>query len=344
MRHLFPLIVLLATIVVRPSGANTFDVLLARPALDRWMYPFNATPGTRSTFSVFGSDRQVQTQFDARDGQVLLAFDTGPQIPVGAGASGYVITSAEVTVQVANDLVFRLDTTSDPWTNFLPSTDPRLTVDTDPGQPIELFGVGFRGGWNSGNFLENSVFANAGLSPLSPGVRNAFAAQVNAEGVATDISNNPRQGFQAQPFAIGDVEGLAVGALVPANAIMKFTLNVADPGIQRYLAQGLDVGRLFLSVSSLTLVQQQGGAFPSFYSKENGLVTLGLAQASRLRIVVETASPCRATDLDCDGRVDFGDVSLVLLEFGPCNACSADIDGSGFVDFGDVALILLDFN
>ena len=48
-------------------------------------------------------------------------------------------------------------------------------------------------------------------------------------------------------------------------------------------------------------------------------------------------------DLDRNGRVDFGDVSLALLEFGPCNACEADLDQSGVVDFGDVALILLSF-
>ncbi|MBM4007793.1 MAG: hypothetical protein FJ292_09605 [Planctomycetes bacterium] len=48
-------------------------------------------------------------------------------------------------------------------------------------------------------------------------------------------------------------------------------------------------------------------------------------------------------DLDRDGRVDFGDVSLALLDFGPCNACDADLDQNGTVDFGDVALILLSF-
>jgi len=342
MRFLVTLVAMLV-IVARSARADTFDVLFEQPVLDRWMYPFNATPGTRSTFSVFGSDREVPTQFDARDGQVLLAFDTDAGIPSGGGASGYVITGAEVTVQVANDLVFRLDPTSDPWTCFLPSTDARVTADADPGQPIELFGVGFRGGWSASSFQENTVFANAGQSALSPGVRNAFAAQLDAQGVALDVSNNPRQGFQAQPFAIGNVQGLAAGALVPMNAVMKFTLNVADPGIQRYLSEGLDTGRLFLSVSALTLVQQQGGSFPSFYSKDNALVAFGLAQAPRLRMQVETARPCVATDLDCDGRVDFGDVAIALLDFGPCDACASDVDGSGVVDFGDVAFILLDF-
>jgi hypothetical protein len=340
MRRLGAHLALLCTLVAR---AERFDVLLEQPQLDRWMYPFNSTPGTRSTFSVFGSDREVPTQFDARDGQILMAFDTTGSVPSGRGASGYAITSAEVTMQVSNDLVFRLDPTTDPWTCFLPSSDPRFTADLDPGQPVELFGVGFRGGWSAASFQESTAFMNPGQSFLSPGVRNAFAAQVDAQGTAFDVSNNPREGFQAKAFGQGTITGLAPGALVPAGSVMTFQIDVSDPGIQRYLAAGLDAGRMFLSASSLTLVQQQAGAFPVFYARENALVTFGLAQAPRLRIVVETVDPCVAVDLDCDGRVDFGDVALALLEFGPCEACAADVDGSGVVDYGDVALILIDF-
>jgi hypothetical protein len=325
------------------SHAERYDAMFDQPQLDRWMYPFNSTPGTRSTFSVFGSDREVPTQFDARDGQILMAFDTAVTVPSGGGALGYVITRAEVTIQVSNNLVFQLDPTTDPWTCFLPSSDARFTPDADPGQPVELFGVGFRGGWTASSFQETTVFMNPGQSFLSPGVRNAFAAQVDSQGVPTDVSNNPRQGFQAKAFATGTVAGLAPGALVPADSLMRFEIDVSDPGIQRYLAAGLDAGRLFLSASSLTLVQQQAGAFPVFYARENALVALGFAQAPRLRIEVETVEPCLPIDLDCDGRVDFGDVALALIEFGPCDGCAADVDGSGVVDFGDVALILLDF-
>jgi hypothetical protein len=41
--------------------------------------------------------------------------------------------------------------------------------------------------------------------------------------------------------------------------------------------------------------------------------------------------------------VDFGDVSLLQLDFGACAGCQSDRDGSGEVDFADVALLLLDF-
>lgn len=54
---------------------------------------------------------------------------------------------------------------------------------------------------------------------------------------------------------------------------------------------------------------------------------------------------CQQTsgDIDGSGLIDFGDVALILLEFGPCSGCTTDLDGSGLVDFGDVALALLNF-
>ena len=97
---------------------------------------------------------------------------------------------------------------------------------------------------------------------------------------------------------------------------MRFQIDVADAGVQAYLRKGLDRGRLFLAVSALTIVQQQAGDFPVFYSKENALVAFGLAQAPRLRIQVQTGPACAFGDLDCNGRVDLGDVALVLLNFG----------------------------
>lgn len=341
MRNATP--ILLAAALVAPALGDSFDVLFDQPQLDRWMYPFNGSGGARATMSVFGSDREVPTQFDARDGQILLAFDTDLVIPPGGTASGYVVTSAEVTLQVQNNLVFRYDPTPDAWTTFLPASDARRTVDADAGQPVELFGVGFRGGYSAATFTEDTEFASGGASYLTPGVRNAFAAVVDATGTPSDVSNNPRAGFQPKNFATGTVSGVFPGALVPADSIMRFMVDVKDDGIQAYLRKGLDAGRVYFAVSALTIVQQQGGDFPVFYARENAFVTLGMAQAARLRIRVNTVPACVAEDLDCNGVVDFGDVALALIDFGPCSGCAADIDGSGVVDYGDVALIMLNY-
>ncbi|MFZ4723464.1 MAG: FG-GAP repeat domain-containing protein [Phycisphaerales bacterium] len=48
-------------------------------------------------------------------------------------------------------------------------------------------------------------------------------------------------------------------------------------------------------------------------------------------------------DFDGSGFVDFSDVALVLLDFGPCAGCLTDLDQNEFIDFGDVALVLLAF-
>ena len=50
-----------------------------------------------------------------------------------------------------------------------------------------------------------------------------------------------------------------------------------------------------------------------------------------------------STDVDGDGAVNGGDISLLLLSFGDCACCPEDVDESGSVDAGDVSLILLDF-
>ena len=51
----------------------------------------------------------------------------------------------------------------------------------------------------------------------------------------------------------------------------------------------------------------------------------------------------RPFDLDGTGEIDLGDVSMVLLDFGPCPGCATDLDASGEVDVGDVSLLLLAF-
>lgn len=53
------------------------------------------------------------------------------------------------------------------------------------------------------------------------------------------------------------------------------------------------------------------------------------------------AAPC-AADLDGSLAVDFGDVALAMLDFGPCAGCPSDLDQTESVDFGDIALILLE--
>jgi hypothetical protein len=42
--------------------------------------------------------------------------------------------------------------------------------------------------------------------------------------------------------------------------------------------------------------------------------------------------------------VSASDISILLLDFGPCPGCASDLDGSGEVDGGDLSFLLLLFD
>jgi hypothetical protein len=70
---------------------------------------------------------------------------------------------------------------------------------------------------------------------------------------------------------------------------------------------------------------------------------LGSSEDLILQPLGEVSAREPSADLDGSGLVDFGDVNLLLLDMGPCPACTSDLDGNGVVDFGDVTLVLLSF-
>ena len=330
---------LLALAAGAASNAEVINAAFPSPALDRWMYPFNSTPGTRITISTFGSTPGA-AEFDSRDGQMLVRFDTASQVPSGQG-SALTVTRARLTVEVSNDLVFAYDATQDPWQCFVATTDPAWRADADAGQPVECYGVGFRNGWTLQTFQENSPYTTGNSSFLLPGIRNAYAAAFTAAGTLVDVSQSPRERFDPKPFAVGSCDGLAPGSLVPAGTQMHFDLDVADPAIQGYLRAGIDQGRLMLALSSLTFVQQQAGQFPLFIAKENPFVQLGLSSPARLELDVTDQPACATADLDCNGTVGGSDLGLLLGDWGPNGgSVGADLDGDGTVSGSDLGILL----
>lgn len=316
------------------AAADTINATWTQPSLDRWMYPFNATPGTRPVISTFGS-APGGTDFDSRDGQFIIAFDTATQIPPGLGSGSYTVTSARLTIEFANDLVVAYDPTPDPWQSFLATSDAEYQPDPDTGQPIELFGCGFRNGFTAANFLENSPYATP-PNPMASGVRNAFAMSFDPTGSAVDVSNNPRERFEPLRFAIGQT-ALSPGALVPVNTPMTFDIDLASMPIQGYLRQSLSSGRLFFVASSLTFVEQQGGNFPAFFAKENALVQFQLAHAARLDLIVETTT-CAPADINCDGLINGFDLTSILSNWGQPGP--GDVNDDGTTDGFDLTAVL----
>lgn len=330
------LIALGALATFSSANADTVTASWPTPSIDRWMYPFNSTPGTRPVISTFGSTPGAP-EFDSRDGQFIIAYDTSLQVPAGLGANNYTVTSARLTIEFANDLVVAYDPTPDGWRSFLAASDSEYLADGDPGQSIELFGCGFRNGFTSQTFLENSPYSTPN-NPMAAGVRNAYAMSFNATGNPIDVSNNPRERFEPRRFATGEIANLSPGALIAIHTPMVFNLDLADPTVHGYLRTGLDTGKLFLVVSSLTFVEQQGGNFPAFYAKENALVQFQLAHAAALQITVSTGPQCAPADVNCDTRVDGLDLAYVLSNWG--SSGQGDINQDGITDGIDLTTLL----
>jgi hypothetical protein len=314
------------------AQAQTIDVSFSRPTLDRWMYPFNFSRGGEATAPIFGAI--LQPGFDDRDSQFLLGFRTenaSPAVPAGLGVDSYRILSARVTVTVANELEARYDPTFDSFTSLLPEGDPRRTIDADLGRPAEVFACGYRNGWTPETFLESSTFGGTPVVEPAEGARNVFAAAVDEQGVATDVSRQVRQGFDATPLAIGTAD-LTPGDLIPAGTVFTFELSPCDPAVRRALADGLNRGRVNLMVT--TLEPAQGGpgggsgdrTYPVFYTKENP-VNL----PATLTLSVRVGNPA---DFNLDGFVDFFDYDAFVAAF-EAGDTDADFNQDCFLDFFD---------
>jgi hypothetical protein len=187
--------------------------------LDRWMYPFNGTPGTRLSASTFGIPRLAG--FDDHDAQFIVGFRTEPSVPTGLAPSSYRVISATVTATVTNDQQFRYDPTYDAHNTYenQEGSFPGLIPDSDPGRPIMLWGVGYRDGFSLATWRENSPF---GFNPTvlpSQEARTAYIAVFDAAGVATDASNHLKAGIDLSPMAIGTTDTVAPGAFVPAPRV-----------------------------------------------------------------------------------------------------------------------------
>ncbi|WFB37712.1 hypothetical protein P3T73_08070 [Kiritimatiellota bacterium B12222] len=246
------------------------QVTFNTPTLDRWMYPFNGTPGSRSSGLTFGA--QGNPGFDERDAQFIVGYDTSTQISANQGAANYQINSATLTLQ-HNGSDFIYDPTYDSYTTYLDSGATGYQADADAGRPMELFGLGYRNGESASTFTETSAFSPPGAPASS--VRNAYALGYNG-GSAVDVSNNldyahdGASGFDPILFGLGQAIGLSAGDTISAGQDIQFSLNLSSPEVLAYLQESLNRGILNLAATSLHSASQGGpSVYPSFDTKEN---------------------------------------------------------------------------
>lgn len=289
-----------SVLVTMSASAGPVEITSSPPTLDRWMYPFNPTPGSRSTASIFGAIGVPG--FDNIDGQFLVAFDTS-DVQIGLQPAQYRVVSARLTVVVANDMLFEFDPTHDAVETYFDPNDPSYLMDLDAGRPIELFPVGYRNGFTTTTFLEDSEFGGVPTVPPAQGARNAFPANLSAAG-ATDVSNHVDERFEPRVISIGQCVGVAPGALVPAGTVVVFDIDTCVDGMALYLGEALSLGKLDLLVTGkhATVIGGQTG-FPILATKENGLFG---SPTLELTVVVDDDA-----DLNGDGVKDVFD----FLEF-----------------------------
>lgn len=333
-RHLF---VGIGAMVFLHSGAvaQTVTANYSSPSIDRWMYPFNSSPGTEATVSVFAALNQ--TGFDDRDAQFLLGWTTSAEIQTGRGARGYRVISATVRAFVSAGDRWAYDNTSDSVRTAYLTTDPEFLPDSDAGAPVELWAVGYRGGFSLSTFNENSGYANVAPFPPQEGVRNCYSASVDVTGVATDVSRQVEFRFDASPFAVGQIAGLSPGALAPEGSEVSFSLNTSNPAMQAYVARSLSLGRLQFMISSLSPASGGPGGgsgtptYPAFYTKDNAISSV-LGYQPKLDLVVQLVDP---GDYNFDGGVDGDDIIAYFSDWDAA-APSADFNFDGGVDGDDV--------
>lgn len=324
----------------RSSKAGEFRLAPERPTLDRWNYPFNFQPADRPVAPTYGS---FDPRFDTRDAELLLGWDTASMLATNVGPGRYLIRRMRVTLTSVPPLApikpFVYDPTYDSYRTYLKAeSSPDAEPDTDAGRPIELYGVGFRGGYTDETFLEGSDFGPLGpytSTNISIGTRNAYGAMFDTNGVLTDIANNVGQmnagwtnpPFEVRPWAVGTTTNVAPGGEMPDGGTMSFDVDLRDPLVLGYVQSSLDRGRLRLMVSSLSPAGQStpggtgvggAGAYPWWANKENLLYDAPKLELEGVLVGDE--------DTDADGLPD----DWERFRFGHLNSTATDDpDGDG---------------
>jgi hypothetical protein len=249
-----------------------FALRSAAANIARWMYPFNASPANRPTASVFGSLGSTPN-FDSRDAQYLLGWNTTNSIPAGHGAGSYVVRRARVTLTIASGNQYTYSGALRDYRAYFPTNDSRRLQSASPGSPVELYGAGYRDGYTAATFPQDGPWG------VSSGVyytnRTVYAAGFDNHGTLVDVSNNVGDDktneiaapFEVAPFAVGQTTNVVEGQLMPLGSQLTFDLNLDDPLIYGYLQRGLNDGNLSFVATSLLGASFSGPPnYPNFYT------------------------------------------------------------------------------
>lgn len=288
--------VLMALHVPVPLRAAT--AIWTSSDLDTWIYNKASAPGQRVQAPTWLNDVTVNSstqQFNpmtstdpARLGESLFAFNSSGKITPGLTPARYQINSVTF---VASCHIVGAQTA---YYESLPVSQTQVlsefaTNSVTWQKPMELYGVGFRGGYtgfefSAGTFgpplFEELVYGYSGAGG-SYVVYPVVGSNLQA-GAFVDVSNSVTGGFSATdsgnttapftpiPWAIGTTT-LSRGDPLPADSTFTFAVDLDGTGVRSYLQQSLANGGVGFVVSSLhstTANYNDVGVYPQWYTKE----------------------------------------------------------------------------
>lgn len=310
----------LAVVFALNSTLVASELVTVDVGFDRWMYPFNTTPGSRATGSLFGAVG-IEGR-DDREAQILLGFDISSVVV----PADHELTALSVHLTTAASDTFVYD----------PTVDSLNGDDLDEGRPLELYGVGVRNGFIGLTLNDDSVdplwFKENSDYSVNPFVFNASRSAFAADTNGNDVSNINSENQGSAPWAIGE-STLAPGDSIPMNAEFNFDIRINDPQVADYVDAGFASGDLFFALTSIHSASMDGPpTFPSFYLDVNGT---SLGQTAQLLIEFGPSSSILG-DFNQDGVLDAIDIDSLSAEvLAETNNPSFDVSGDSLVNADD---------
>jgi prepilin-type N-terminal cleavage/methylation domain-containing protein len=356
-------------VAVSPSTTMADVASWTAPHLDTWVYTNSFGGGGRVLAPSFAGGLELDASMQeflpstatspSRLGMALAAFDTSGQIAKGLASSRYQINSVTVTMTMESSSGGTLlyDSTPDDRSELLADV---IAGDYDAQRPVELYGVGFRQGYDG--------FALAGASGPTKFTETTFPYASSGGGYRVypidgdsaqagqyrDVSNSVTGGFSATapgastapfdaaPWAVGTSASLTDGDVIPDRTTFAFAWELSKPGVVSYLQQSLATGALGFFISTMHAAEQQGGGglgYPQWFMKESvGGVFNGVP--ATLAIDYAILPEGVTGDYDRDGAVDGADFLKWQRDLGSSVAAAgdgADGNGNSTVDGGDLS-------
>ena len=222
-------------------------------------------------------------------------------------------------------------------------------------RPMELYGVGFRGGYTGYEFASGTAgppridevthpFSASGYIayPISGDTAQAGAfvdvANSFTGGYSATSPGNSTEPFTATPWAIGTAE-LTPGDLIPDKTTFEFNLDLSAPGARAYVQQSLSEGAIGFFLSSLHDTGEfgTGGGYPRWYLKESTGFPYFSTTPPKLTIEYTLVDDTLPGDYDENGTVNAADYGAWRAEFGQVVTAGNGADGNadGIVDAAD---------